>query len=195
MSAPATTAQGDYTVTLTGSDGSGNTTTTSIDVEVDAGFVLDAPPQNLTIAPGESATSTIDALSAGDAIGSAITLQPAQVFDEYGNLVRDGSVSVTLGPGSVNVGDGSTSTATVSVGATVSTGSTYAITVPGKDAGVNDASATINVTVARPGLSLQASPGSISVAEDGATVAGTVIVQPTGKRSGLAEAEHHNGQQ
>ncbi|MDR3706789.1 MAG: hypothetical protein P4L33_00685 [Capsulimonadaceae bacterium] len=111
VTASAATPQGEYTITLTGKDSANNTTYTQLTVQVDAGFNLFATPQNVTLAPGSStvaggsganASPVIAATSAGDASGTAITLQQPLVYDSNGDLVTDGAVTATV-PGSVAV--------------------------------------------------------------------------------------------
>jgi len=183
VSASASAPQGDYTITLTGADGSGNTSTTQVSVEVDAGFVLDTAPQNLTIAPGGTGISYISALSAGDAMGTPVRLAAA-VYDGNGNTVADGSVNVAISPSSVNVGDGTTSTAKVTVGAGATKGATYTVDISGTAAGGNTADTWLNVTAATPGLSLTAAPATASVVAGGSNATCSIIGTPTGGLTG-----------
>jgi len=180
------TAEGDYTITLTAADASGNTSTTTLDLEVDAGFELYAEPTSLTIPAGGTGASIISAGSFGSPYGSAIALEQPQIFDMNGNPVIDGSVSVSLSQSSINVDDGSTSTATVSVGADVPAGSTYTVFITGAGPGGSESSAQISVTVANPSITLDASPSPVSVnAGDTAGQTSTVSVIPSGGFTGL----------
>jgi len=180
------TAEGDYTITLTAADASGNTSTTTLDLEVDAGFELYAEPTSLTIPAGGTGASIISAGSFGSPYGSAIALEQPQIFDMNGNPVIDGSVSVSLSQSSINVDDGSTSTATVTVGADVPAGSTYTVFITGAGPGGSESSAQISVTVANPSITLDASPSPVSVnAGDTAGQTSTVSVIPSGGFTGL----------
>ncbi|MDR3706788.1 MAG: hypothetical protein P4L33_00680 [Capsulimonadaceae bacterium] len=192
VTASSSAPQGSYTITLTGTDSGGNTTTTQLTVQVDAGFNLFATPQNVTLAPGSStvaggsglnASPVITATSAGDATGATITILQANIYDENGDEVTDGSVSISA-PGSVTVG-GAGSPATITVGSGAANGSTYTVAITGQDAAGNTSYAWISVTVGAPGLSLQANPSTVSVnAGDTTGALSVVTVTPTGGFAG-----------
>jgi len=173
------TPEGDYWITLTAADGSGNTSATTLDLEVDAGFELYAEPTSLTIPTGGTGTSIISAGSFGSPYGSRISLEQPQIFDMNGNQVIDGSVGVTLSQSSINVDDGSTSTATVTVGADVLAGSTYMVFITGSGPGGSESSAQISVTVGSPSFKINPAPAAVSInAGDPAGTTSVMSVMP-----------------
>jgi len=128
---------GYYTVNLTGTDGSGNTATAQIAVNITAGFTLTATPANVTIPPGGSVSAAIAALAAGTESGS-VTLADRPTI---------AGLTLALSPSSVGIGNGSTSTATLSLGSSVLPGTTFTATVTGTDSSGDKSSVNINVTV------------------------------------------------
>jgi hypothetical protein len=171
---------GEYTVNITGTDSSGNTATAQVEVDVTAGFTLNASPQSLTIPPGGSNTSSITAAAAGSESGS-LTLF-SKIFGDNG-LVTDGSVAVSFSPSSITIGGSTPSIATVSVGPKVATGSTYSIWIYGRDAGGTKSGTPISLTVGTPTLKLRTNP-TVSVAAGGSSVTQSVVVKPSGGLQG-----------
>ncbi len=115
------------------------------------GFTLSASSSSLSVAPGNSGTSTISFTATGGFSGSvALT-----------SAVSPSGPTVSFSPTSIS-GTG-TSTMTVTVPSTTSDG-TYTITVTGTSGGTT-ASTTVTLTVTTPGFTLSASPSSVSVAQ------------------------------
>ena len=132
----ATTAPGSYTITVTGT-GTSATHTTSVALTVTASdFSISATPSSLSLAQGASGTSSIGtAVTSGAAQSVSLTAtgQPA------GTTVSFNPVSVTAG---------GSSTMTVAVGSTTTTG-TYTIAVKGTGASTTH-STNVTLTVTTP---------------------------------------------
>jgi hypothetical protein len=136
-------ATGNYTVTVTGTEGSA-THFTTVTVTVTApppppDFTISANPTSLTIQQGSSGTSTINTTQVGS---------PGTVSLTVG--VSPAGPTAALNPTSVTAGNAST--LTVSVGNSVATGN-YTVTVTGTEAGNTHATTvTVTVTAAAGGI-------------------------------------------
>jgi hypothetical protein len=152
IAAAAGSPKGSYTINLSGTDGSGNTATAQIAVNITAGFTLTATPANVTIPPGGSVSAAIVAIAAGTESGS-VTLADRPTI---------AGLTLALSPSSVGIGNGSTSTATLSLGSSVLPGTTFTATVTGTDSSGDKSSVDINVTVGTPSFSVSVSPIAVS---------------------------------
>ena len=181
VQAPPSALAGDYTINITGTDSSGNTTTLSIDLNVIAGFSLVPNPASLYIAPGASGTSTISVDAQGTETGT-VTLTTAAT-DEYGTSVT-GITATFAGAATASVAIGGSSTATVNVATGTAPGS-YELTVTGTDAGGNTSQATILVTVQTGGFTISPAEDYLTLAAGSAPQTDVVTVAPTSTFSGL----------
>ncbi len=119
-------------------------------------FSISANPTSLTIAQGNSGTSTI---STAVTTGSAGTVNLTASVSPAGPTASLNPTSVTAG---------GSSTLTVNVGSTVAAGS-YTVTVTGTEgSSVHSTSVTVNVTAAGANdFSISANPTSLSIAQGG----------------------------
>lgn len=152
-----TAAPGNYTVTVTGTEGS-VTRSTTVALTVTAtpppvnDFSISAGPTSLVLAPGGNGTSTISTLATSGSGTVALTVSGAP---------SGGSADVS--PTSVSAGG--SSTLTVHAG-TAAPGS-YTVTVTGTE-GSKTHSTTVDLTVSAPvsnDFSISANPGDVSVTQ------------------------------
>ena len=142
VSVGSTVPTGNYTVTVTGVEGSA-THSTSVAVTVTApvtnDFSISANPTSLSITQGGSGTSTIS---------TAVTSGTAGTVNLTASVSPSGPTA-SLNPTSVTAGN--SSTLTVSVGSSVSTGN-YTVTVTGVEgSATHSTSVTVTVTTASGG--------------------------------------------
>lgn len=118
-------------------------------------FTLSASPAAISVAAGSSGSSTITSTVA-NGFNSAVALTASGA---------PSGVTVGISPSSIGAPGSGTSTATFTVASTVAAG-TYSITITGTGGGVIQTT-TVSLTVTSgvtTGLSVSASPGSITVA-------------------------------
>jgi len=152
----ASTTPGSYTVTVTGT-GASATHTTTVDLTVTASdFSISASPSSLTIQQGGSGASTIS---------TAVTSGAAQTVSLSASGQPAG-VTITFGPSSVTAGG--SSTMTVNIDSSTTTGD-YPITVTGTGTSATHATTvTLSVTAAPPSdFSISANPSSLSIQQGG----------------------------
>jgi hypothetical protein len=165
-SATATTG-GPTTVTIQGTSGAlTETATLSLTVTAAPSFTLSAAPTSVTVAQGNSGTSTI-------------TVNPFNGFTGSVNL----SVTSTLPTGvtagfSPNPTTTGSSTLTLTASATATIGGPTTVTIQGTS-GALTKTTTVSLTVtAPPNFSLSPSPNSLTIAQ-GSNGTSTITVSPT----------------
>ena len=130
-------------------------------------FTLSASPSAISVAAGSSGSSTISSTISGG-FNSAVALTASGA---------PSGVTVGFSPSSIGAPGSGTSSATFTVASTVAAG-TYNITITGTGGGVTQTT-TVSLTVTSgvtSGLSVSASPGSITVARNSS---GSVTVTTT----------------
>jgi serine protease len=163
LNASASAVPGNYTVTVTGTEGS-NTHSTQVTLTVTAAdFSIGASPAGVSAPQGGSATSTISttALSGSGTVALSTGALPV-------------GVTVAFNPASVTAGGSSTLTLNASASAVPGT---YTITVTGTE-GSNTHSTQVTLTVTAADFSIGASPASVSAAQGGSatsTISTTAI--------------------
>ncbi len=140
VSVGSSVATGNYTVTVTGTEGSATHSTTvavTVTAPVTNDFSISASPTSLSIAQGNSGTSTIS---------TAVTSGSAGTVNLTASVSPSGPTA-SLSPTSVTAGG--SSTLTVNVGSSVATGS-YTVTVTGTEGSATH-STSVAVTVTSSG--------------------------------------------
>jgi uncharacterized membrane protein len=153
LSVGSTTAVGTYPITITGSGG-GLQQSTSITLRVTSTgtFTIGASPSALTVIQGSSGVSTISTTVSGG-FNNAISLSASGV---------PSGTSAGFSPNPILAPGAGTSTLTLTVGTTTAPG-TYNIVVTGSGGGLQQ-STTIALTVtATANFTIAVSPGSLSV--------------------------------
>ena len=153
----ATTPPGSYPITVAGTGG-GIQQTTTVTLTVTIGgqpnFTISAAPAALTIAQGNQAGSTITT-AIGGGFSSSITLSASGM---------PSGTTVSFNPNPIPAPGAGTSTMTVSVALSTPTG-TYPITVTGSGGGIKQTT-TVNLTVtAQASFTIAATPAAVSVAQ------------------------------
>jgi hypothetical protein len=163
----ASTAPGNYTLTVTGTAASGSHSTTLALNVVASDFSISASPGSLSVAQGQSSTSTI---------GTAVLSGAAQTINLSASG-QPGGVTISFNPASLSAGGSSTMTASV---AAATTPGTYPITVTGTGAtGTHSTTVSVTVTPAPPSdFSMSANPASLTVAQgtNGTATIGTAVL-------------------
>jgi uncharacterized membrane protein len=163
----ASTAPGNYTLTVTGTAASGSHSTTLALNVVASDFSISASPGSLSVAQGQSSTSTI---------GTAVLSGAAQTINLSASG-QPGGVTISFNPASLSAGGSSTMTASV---AAATTPGTYPITVTGTGAtGTHSTTVSVTVTPAPPSdFSMSANPASLTVAQgtSGTATIGTAVL-------------------
>lgn len=158
ISASSSTAAGVYSIKLTGTSGSLNSTATvAVTVVLPTSFTLTAAPASVTVAPGAS-TSTHIGMTPGSGFSSAVTLSSGSL---------PAGITVQLSSGSI--GRGGQVTLTAKVAGTVAAGA-YHITVTGTGGSVSP-SPTVVLTVMVSGFTVAAGSATVSVARNGSVLA------------------------
>ena len=130
------------------------------------GFTLSASPASVSVAQGNSGTSTITSALTGG-FNSAISLSASG---------QPSGVTVSFGTNPIGAPGSGTSTMTLTVASSTATGS-YSIAVTGT-AGSTTATTNVALTVTGTGFTLGASPASVSVIQGGSgtsTITSTVM--------------------
>jgi uncharacterized membrane protein len=149
----ANTAIGTYPITVSGSGGSvQHSTTVTLTVTAPADFTIAASPNSVTVVQGNQGTSTITTAISGG-FNSAIMLSAAGVPT---------GTTVSFNPNPIAAPGSGTSTMTITVGANTAVG-TYPITVTGSGGSVQH-NTTVTLTVTAPaGFTIAASPNSLAI--------------------------------
>jgi subtilase family serine protease len=183
ITAPLSTAKGDYNVSVTGKDSTGefiHTLAITADVtgQVTPSFAL-SNNGPITVDAGASNTATItvtpEAGFTGDvALTCAVTSGPTTTSEP----------TCSFSPNPANITSGAvTSTLTVDTTATT-TGGAYVVTVTGKDTtGTITATTAVAVNVAVPGLTLKSS-GNITLTNPGDSGTSTITATPSNGLTG-----------
>ncbi len=180
----ASTVAGTYPISVTGSGGGiQQSTTVTLTVTV-PNFSISASPAALGVVQGSQGTSTITTASSGG-FNSAIALSATGVPT---------GTTVAFNPTSIAAPGNGTSTMTITVGASTAVG-VYPITVTGAGGGIQQ-NTTVTLTVAAPSLSInyvqgnsatpQSSPASVSVTYTAAQTAGNLNVVAVGWNNSTA---------
>jgi kumamolisin len=177
IAAASTVAAGNYTITVTGTNGTTSHTagvTLTVTAAAVPAFTISAAPTSVSVAQGASGTSTITSSVSGGFNGAVALTASGQPT----------GVTVSFSPASIAAPGSGTSTVTLAVASTVATGS-YAITVSGKNGTTtHTANVTLTVTsVAVPAFTISTAPGSVSAAP-GASGTSTITSSVSGGFSG-----------
>ncbi len=169
-------APGNYTVTVTGTEGMKTHSATvalTVSTVTANNFSISASPNSVSVAQGANGTSTI---------GTAVTSGSAATVNLSASVSPAGPTA-SLSPTSVTVGG--SATLTVNVGSGVATGA-YTVTVTGTEGSATHATTvTVNVTTAGGGLT---NGGFEAGALSGWTSVGTTSVVNTGAHAGTYAA-------
>jgi subtilase family serine protease len=163
----STVAAGTYTITVTGFHGSiTDSTTVTLTVNPASGFTLSASPASLSIAAGNSGSTTITSAVTGG-------------FNSPESLSASGQPSgVTIGFSGASITGPGSSTMSIAVASTVAVG-TYTITVTGTSGSITESTAVTLTVNAAPGFTLSASPASLTVTA-GSSSSATISSAVTG---------------
>jgi uncharacterized membrane protein len=163
LTASSTASLGQYTLTITGTSGSVEESTT-VPLNINpASFLLSESPTYLSIGQGSSGTSTIAVTPVGSFTGSvtlAATALPSGVTASFAPNPTTGASVLTL-----------TASSSAAVGLTY-------VTITGT-CGSQSASTSLQLNVNVPGFTLSGSPSSVSVAQGGSGTS-TITVNPFG---------------
>jgi hypothetical protein len=180
----ASTAPGDYTITVTGSAATGSHSTTVGLTVTSSDFSISASPSSVTVTQGGNGTSTINtAITSGSAqsVSLSATGQPS-------------GVTAAFSPASVN--SGNSSTMTVSAGSLTTPG-TYTITVTGTGStAMHSTSVSLTVNPAPPSdFSISASPASLTIAQgsNGTSTISTVLLSGSAQSVSLSATGQPSG--
>ena len=125
-------------------------------------FTLSAAPTTLSLAPGDSGTSTITVTPSGGFAG-AVTLTlaglPAGASSSFSDPTPTSSSVLTVNAGTANAG-------------------TYPLTVTGTNGSLSHTTTVTLTVTGPPDFSLSASPASVTAAQGGAGVTTTIAVAP-----------------
>ncbi len=149
----ANTAVGTYPITVTGSGGGiQHSTTMTLSVTAAADYAISANPSAVSIAQGSQGTSTITTTISGG-FNSAISLSATGVPN---------GTTVSFNPNPIAAPGNGASTMTINVGANTAVG-TYPITVTGSGGGIQH-STTVTLTVtAAANFTISASPMALNL--------------------------------
>ena len=150
----ASTPLGSYPITVTGTGGIlQRTTTVTLTVTAAANFLISASPTSVSVTQGNQGTSTITTTISGS-FNSGIALSATGA---------PSGTTVGFNPVTIAAPGAGSSAVTITVGLTTAPG-TYPITVTGNGGGIqHNTTVTLTVTAA-PSFTIAASPGSVSVA-------------------------------
>src|SRR6516162_4957809 len=148
----SSTAPGTYNITVTGSGG-GIQHTTSVTLKVTAppDFTISAAPTSVSLAQGAQGTSTITTTVSGG-FNNAISLSASGV---------PSGTTVSFSPNPIPAPGSGTSNMTIAVGSSTATG-TYSITVTGSGGGIQHTT-TVTLTVIPPQVDLSWNASSSAV--------------------------------
>jgi len=141
----ASTATGQYTLTVQGTGGGvTHTTTVTLTVTAAADFAISAAPNSVSVAQGNSGSSTITTTVVGG-FSNAVTLSTISGVPA--------GTTVTFAPNPIPAPGAGSSTMTINVGASTATGQ-YTITVQGVG-GTSTHTTTVTLTVTTAGSGFQ----------------------------------------
>jgi subtilase family serine protease len=163
FSSTATAATGSFAVTVTGTSGSlSSKTTITLTMNPAGDYMLSASPSSLSIAQGGKGTS-------------GITVSPLDGFDSSVSLSASGLPSgVTAAFTPKGTKGASTLTLTATDAAALGT---VTVTITGMSGNLSHTITMSLIVTPRPNFTLSASPGSLSLAQDG-NVTSTITVTP-----------------